>query len=95
MMASSAAVLSSNMGLYQINMNAIRDIQIILGINMGRTLVAHSFGSDSTSVSYLCSNYVRLMLFFVACGGVWLFADVTMSPPGKLKNCLTANRGLC
>ena len=38
MMASSAAVLSSNMGLYQVNMDAIRDIQIILGINYGKNL---------------------------------------------------------
>ena len=60
MMASSAAVLSSNMGLYKLNVATIRDIQIILGINMGRSLVAQSFDGDSTSVSYLCSNYVSL-----------------------------------
>ena len=57
MMASSAAVLSSNMGLYQVNMDAIRDIQIILGINMGRSLVAQSFDRQISSC-YLLSNYV-------------------------------------
>lgn len=60
MMSSSAAVLSGNMGLYQISMNTVRDIQIILGINMGRSLVAQSFKKDDTSLSltYLLSNYV-------------------------------------
>jgi hypothetical protein len=58
MMASSAAVLSSNMGLYQLNMDTIRDIQIILGINMGRSLVVQSLDGDRNSVRYLCSNYV-------------------------------------
>lgn len=57
MMASSAAVLSSNMGLYQVNMDAIRDIQIILGINMGRSLVAQSFNRHDSSC-YVLSNYV-------------------------------------
>ncbi|XP_028397715.1 uncharacterized protein LOC114521456 isoform X2 [Dendronephthya gigantea] len=60
MMASSAAVLSGNMGLYQINMDTIRDIQMILGINMGRSLVAQSVkrGNTSLSVTYFLSHYI-------------------------------------
>lgn len=64
MMASSAAVLSSNMGIYQLNVDTIRDIQIILGINMGRSLVAKSFDSENTSVSYVLSNCVSFNLLY-------------------------------
>ena len=56
MMASSAAVISSNMGIYQVNMDAIRDIQIILGINMGRCLIAQPFHRRDTSCYFLSNN---------------------------------------
>ena len=39
MTATSAAAVSCNMGIYQNKMNTLRDIQVILGISLAKSLV--------------------------------------------------------
>lgn len=46
MMATSAAAVSYNMGIYQNSVNTFRDIQVILGINMAKSLVGDSTQRD-------------------------------------------------